>query len=174
MFEMLQGRTPHRTLAWLTTEPPPSYLENEGFLHGEGLEFSSSQCCGTGLGFVCPHLGQGGLPVTSQAFQDRWMKTEILSEASGAVAKPRYLWHGQRMTSTLSAPLLPPEMPPFLPSEEVMLMSAIKCFETGRVSLGQAARMAGYTKGAFIEVLGHHGVAVLDSPAEELAGEIAW
>ena len=71
-------------------------------------------------------------------------------------------------------PSLPSEMPPFLPSEEVMLMSAIKCFETSRLSLGQAVGMAGYTKRAFIEVLGHHGVTVLDTPAEELAGEIAW
>lgn len=54
------------------------------------------------------------------------------------------------------------------------LMSAIKLFETSRLTLGQAARFAGYSKSGFIDVLGHHGVAVVDYPAGELIGEIDW
>lgn len=53
-------------------------------------------------------------------------------------------------------------------------MSAIKLFETARLSLGQAARYAGYTKPGFIDVLAHYGVPVVDYPAEELATETVW
>lgn len=34
-------------------------------------------------------------------------------------------------------------------------MMALKFFELGRLSLGQAAELAGSTKRAFIDVLGH-------------------
>jgi predicted HTH domain antitoxin len=73
-----------------------------------------------------------------------------------------------------SNPLPAPETPPFLLPDEVRLMSAIKLFETARLSLGQAARYAGYTKSGFMDVLGHYGVAVADYPAEELAAELIW
>ena len=69
---------------------------------------------------------------------------------------------------------MPPFVPPFVPPDEVRLMSAIKLFETARLSLGQAAQMAGYSKRGFLDVLGHHGVAVVDYPASELAQEIVW
>lgn len=53
-------------------------------------------------------------------------------------------------------------------------MSAIKLFETARLTLGQAARLAGYTKTGFIDVLDHYGVAVVDYPPAELAAELSW
>ena len=53
-------------------------------------------------------------------------------------------------------------------------MSAIKLYETARLSLGQAAQMAGYSKRGFLDLLGHHGVAVVNYPASELAQETAW
>lgn len=53
-------------------------------------------------------------------------------------------------------------------------MSAIKLYETARLSLGQAARMAGYSKRGFMDVLGHYHVAVVDYPASDLAQEVAW
>jgi predicted HTH domain antitoxin len=62
----------------------------------------------------------------------------------------------------------------FVDPDEGRLLMAIKLFEIGRATLGQAAELAGYTKAGFIDVLGHHGIPVLNSPAAELADEIAW
>ncbi len=63
-----------------------------------------------------------------------------------------------------------------LPSEvsvdEARLLLAIKLFETGRLSLGQAAKMADYSKKAFMEILAKAGVPVFDYPASELKDEI--
>ena len=54
------------------------------------------------------------------------------------------------------------------------MMMALKFFELGRLSLGQAAAVAGYSKRAFIDVLGQCGIPVEDHPANELAQEVAW
>ena len=64
------------------------------------------------------------------------------------------------------------ELPPEVPVEEARLLLMIKLFETGRLSLGQAARMAGYSKKAFMELLAKAGVPVFDYPAGELEGEL--
>lgn len=53
-------------------------------------------------------------------------------------------------------------------------MMALKFFELGRLSLGQAAELAGYSKRAFIDVLGNYRIPVVDNPAEELATDIEW
>jgi len=65
-------------------------------------------------------------------------------------------------------------LPPFVSPVEGRLMMALKFFELGRLSLGQAAEVAGYSKRAFIDVLGQYGIPVADYPASELAKEIAW
>ena len=65
-------------------------------------------------------------------------------------------------------------LPPFVPKEEARLMLAAKLLETGRLSLGQATKMAGMTKRGFLEALSRLGVSVVDYPAAELAEEIAW
>ena len=78
------------------------------------------------------------------------------------------------MTVARQVALDDPGLPPFVEAGEMRLMSAIKLFETARLTLGQAARFAGYSKSGFIDVLGHHGVAVVDYPAAELTGEIDW
>jgi len=66
------------------------------------------------------------------------------------------------------------DLPPSIPKEEARLMLALKLYEKRRLTLGQAARLAGYSKRGFIEILGHEGVNVLDSDPEELAAEIDW
>jgi predicted HTH domain antitoxin len=53
-------------------------------------------------------------------------------------------------------------------------MLALKLYEKGRLTLGQAARTAGWSKRAFIDFLGHEGVAVLDSDPAELTAESDW
>jgi len=63
------------------------------------------------------------------------------------------------------------ELPPEVPVEEARLLLMVKLFETGRLSLGQAAKLAGYSKRAFMELLGKLGVPVFDYPAEDLQEE---
>lgn len=64
------------------------------------------------------------------------------------------------------------ELPDSLSGDEARVLLAVKLYELGKASLGQAARMAGYSKRAFIEVLGHHRVAVFNSSPEDLEREI--
>ena len=47
----------------------------------------------------------------------------------------------------------------------------MKLFETGQLTLGQAAALAGYSKRAFMELLGKRGVEVFNYPPEELEAE---
>lgn len=64
------------------------------------------------------------------------------------------------------------ELPLDIPVEEARFLLTIKLFEVGKLSLGQAAKLAGYSKATFIEILGKLGVPVIDYPAEELQQEI--
>ncbi len=64
------------------------------------------------------------------------------------------------------------QLPPDISVEEARLLLMVKLFETGRLSLGEAAKLAGYSKPTFIELLGKMGVPVIDYPAEDLQQEI--
>lgn len=64
------------------------------------------------------------------------------------------------------------DLPESVDASEAQLVLALGLFESGRLSLGQAARMAGFSKPAFMEIAGKRGVAVIDYPAEDLKGEI--
>lgn len=64
------------------------------------------------------------------------------------------------------------ELPPEISEDEARLLLAIKLYETGRLSLGQAAKVSGYSKPTFMELLGKHGVAVFDYPADDLVYEM--
>ncbi len=64
------------------------------------------------------------------------------------------------------------ELPPEVSTEEARLLLMSKLYETGRLSLGQAAALAGYSKRAFIELLGKAQVPVFDYPASELEDEL--
>lgn len=59
-------------------------------------------------------------------------------------------------------------VPASVTEEEAKLFLALKLFEIGRLSAGQAAELAGYSKRTFLELLGKHGIAWLDYPADEL------
>ena len=65
------------------------------------------------------------------------------------------------------------ELPPEVSVDEARFLLTIKLFETGHISLGQAARLAGYSKATYIEILGKQGVAVIDYPAEDLQREMS-
>ncbi|HZL13385.1 MAG TPA: UPF0175 family protein [Verrucomicrobiae bacterium] len=64
------------------------------------------------------------------------------------------------------------ELPFNVTNDEAKLALAVRLFEKGRVSLGQAAKLAGFTKRAFIDVLGREGIPVVNYPAGELTKEM--
>ncbi len=64
------------------------------------------------------------------------------------------------------------QLPSEISVEDAKLLLSIKLFETGRLSLGQAAKLADYSKRVFMELLGKHGVPVLDYSPDELHHEV--
>lgn len=71
------------------------------------------------------------------------------------------------MSNTLTV-----ELPFGVDPEEARLLLSIKLFEEGKVSLGYAAEMAGYTKRTFIELLGKRGIPVINYSPEDLEREV--
>lgn len=63
-------------------------------------------------------------------------------------------------------------LPSDLSEEEAKLFLAIKLYEVGKISLGQAAKLAGFSKRTFMEMLGHYQVPVFNYSPEELREEI--
>lgn len=64
------------------------------------------------------------------------------------------------------------ELPLGIDEGEARLLLAIKLFEMGRLTMGQAARLAGLSKRAFMELLGRYNVPVFAYPPEELREEM--
>lgn len=64
-------------------------------------------------------------------------------------------------------------LPDSVSESEARLLLAVKLFETGRLSCGQAAELAGYSKRAFMELLGSQEVPVFNYPADEVARDLA-
>ena len=63
-------------------------------------------------------------------------------------------------------------LPSGLSADDAKLLLAIKLYEVSKVSLGQAAKLSGFSKRAFIEVLGHYKIPVFNYSAEELNQEL--
>jgi len=63
------------------------------------------------------------------------------------------------------------DLPPEVTEEEARFLLAIKLYEMGKLSLGQAAKLAGYSKRTFLELLGRHGVPVFAYSPKELQEE---
>lgn len=53
-------------------------------------------------------------------------------------------------------------------TQEIQLLLASRLYEKGLLSIGQAAQMTGFSKRAFMELLGHYQVSVLNYPAEDI------
>lgn len=73
------------------------------------------------------------------------------------------------MTNTVELTL---ELPSNLTKDETQTMLAVKLYETERVSLGQAAKLASYSKRAFIEILGKYKVPVINYSPDDLREEL--
>jgi len=63
-------------------------------------------------------------------------------------------------------------LPFSLSEDEAKLLLAVKLYEVGKVSLGQAAKLAGFSKRAFMEVLGRYHISIFDYSPDELRQEI--
>ncbi len=56
--------------------------------------------------------------------------------------------------------------------QELTMIIATKLYEQGKLSLGQAADLAGIAKRTFAELLGKYGVSIFNYPASDLAQDI--
>ena len=56
---------------------------------------------------------------------------------------------------------------------EVVMIVATRLYEQGRLSLGQAAEVAGLTKRTFAELLGNYNVSIFNFPASDLSKDVA-
>ena len=64
------------------------------------------------------------------------------------------------------------DLPAGLSEDEARLLLAAKLYETGKATLGQAAKLAGLSKRSFMEMLGHYKIPIFNYPADELRDEI--
>ena len=55
---------------------------------------------------------------------------------------------------------------------EAKMVLASKLYELGKLTLGQAAEMVGYSKETFMELLGDYGVSFINYSPEELEDDI--
>ncbi len=58
-------------------------------------------------------------------------------------------------------------------SNEVSMLVATRLYEQGKLSLGQAAAIAGLTKRTFAELLGRYNVSIFNYPASDIPGDVA-
>lgn len=56
--------------------------------------------------------------------------------------------------------------------KEAKMSLASKLYERGKLSLGQAAELAGYSKEAFMEMLAEYNVSLINYPLDELDEDI--
>lgn len=64
------------------------------------------------------------------------------------------------------------DIPAEISADEAQILLAIKLYEVGKITLGQAAKLAHYTKSDFMETLGRYQVPVYNYPPEDLREEI--
>jgi len=57
--------------------------------------------------------------------------------------------------------------------QEVLMLIASRLYEKGKLSLGEAAELAGYSKITFMELLGDFGVSIFNYSPEELEQDAA-
>ncbi|MEX6687988.1 UPF0175 family protein [Danxiaibacter flavus] len=60
-----------------------------------------------------------------------------------------------------------------LNSRDVALLVSTRLYELGKLSLGQAADVAGLSKRAFAELLGSYDVSIFNFPASDLSRDVS-
>jgi predicted HTH domain antitoxin len=58
-------------------------------------------------------------------------------------------------------------------NKDVLLIVASKLYEQGKLSLGQAAEVAGLTKRTFAEILSKYNVSIFNFPTTDLSRDVA-
>lgn len=58
-------------------------------------------------------------------------------------------------------------------NRDLAMLLATKLYEQGKLSLGQAAELAGLTKRTFAELLGSYNVSIFNYPASDLSRDVA-
>ncbi len=58
-------------------------------------------------------------------------------------------------------------------NRELLMIVAARLYEQGKLSLGQAAEVAGLTKRTFAELLGSYNVSIFNFPASDLSKDVA-
>lgn len=58
-------------------------------------------------------------------------------------------------------------------NRELAMLVAARLYEQGRLSLGQAADVAGLTKRTFAELLGRYDVSIVNFPASDISRDVA-
>jgi predicted HTH domain antitoxin len=56
---------------------------------------------------------------------------------------------------------------------DLAMLVSTRLYEQGKLSLGQAAEVAGLTKRTFAELLGSYGVSIFNFPATDLSRDVA-
>jgi predicted HTH domain antitoxin len=57
-------------------------------------------------------------------------------------------------------------------SRDLAMLVATRLYEQGKLSLGQAAEVAGLTKRTFAELLGSYSVSIFNFPASDLSRDV--
>jgi len=65
------------------------------------------------------------------------------------------------------------QVPAAVSDDDARLLVAIGLFVGGRVSLGKAAELAGFSRRAFMEILAHRKIPVVKYSASELDEDLA-
>jgi predicted HTH domain antitoxin len=55
---------------------------------------------------------------------------------------------------------------------EVVMMLATRLYESGKLSLGQAAELVGLSKKTFTELLGKYNVSIFNYPASDIQRDV--
>lgn len=58
-------------------------------------------------------------------------------------------------------------------NRDLAMLVSTRLYEQGKLSLGQAAQVAGLSKRTFTELLGSYGVSVFNYPASDLSRDVA-
>ena len=58
-------------------------------------------------------------------------------------------------------------------NRQLAMLVASRLYEQGKLSLGQAAEVAGLTKRTFAELLGSYDVSIFNFPASDLSKDVA-
>lgn len=59
-----------------------------------------------------------------------------------------------------------------LDDKDLVMILASKLYESGKLSLGQAAELVGISKRSFAELLGTYGVSLFNYPASDLSSDV--